>query len=131
MTSILIADDNESTRAEFGAALEDAGYEVTYAKDGEQAVNFLHDTCFDVVVMELAMPVKNGLVAIKEILQDFPTAKIVAVTEKDPENLPVAVEYGAVMAINLPISPEQLVAAVRGAMDSDRQSGWGGASVLD
>ena len=131
MPSILIADDDENARVALGMALEEAGHEITYAYDGEQAVQSFRDVGFDVVVMDLVMPVKNGLIAIQEIRKDYPHAIIIAVSDQDLENLPVAEEHGAVTAIAKPISPEQICAAVEQVLTTDRGSGWGEAPVVD
>lgn len=131
MASILIADDEEDARVGLGMALEEAGHEITYAYDGEQAVQSFRDIGFDVVVMDLVMPVKNGLLAIQEIRKDYPHAIIIAVSDQDLEDLPVAEEYGAAAAIAKPLSPEQICAAVDQVLETDRGSGWGAAPVMD
>ena len=131
MASILIADDDEDARVALGMALEEAGHEITYAYDGEQAVQSFREIGFDVVVMDLVMPVKNGLVAIQEIREDYPHAVIIAVSDQDLEDLPVAEEYGAATAIAKPISPEQICAAVDQVLATDRGSGWGEAPLVD
>ena len=131
MASILIADDDEDARVALGMALEEAGHEITYAYDGEQAVQSFREIGFDAVVMDLVMPVKNGLVAIQEICKDYPHAIIIAVSDEDLENLPVAEEYGAVAAMSKPLSPEQICAAVDQVLATDRGSGWGEAPFVD
>lgn len=131
MLHILIADHDEHIRIELGQALEELGHEVTYAPNGEMAVQIFKARAFDLVYMDLEMPVKNGLVAIQEIRKDFPHALIIAHTEKDPENIDVALEYGAAKAVQCPCEPQSLVDMIDEVMAMERKSGWGDAPLPD
>ena len=64
---------------------------TTFAADGDVAVQRYREQSYDVVIMDLAMPVKNGIRAMQEILAEFPSAKIVAISGVDPEQLESAV----------------------------------------
>jgi len=95
MATVLIIDDDQTMRALIGIAVEELGHHPTYAHDGEEGVNMISAQPYDLVFMDLAMPHKNGLVAIQEIIQEFPGTKIIAISRKDTEMLERAVEYGA------------------------------------
>ncbi len=68
MASVLIIDDDQTTRALIGIVVEELGHQPTYAHDGEEGVDMIKAQSYDVVFMDLAMPFKDGLVAIQEIL---------------------------------------------------------------
>ena len=62
---VLVADDNRVNARVLQMVLERAGHSVTIVEDGEQAVEVLTDTDFDIVLMDLNMPVLDGLQATK------------------------------------------------------------------
>ncbi len=108
MATVLVIDDDQTTRAIIGTAVEEIGHQAAYAPDGEKGVQMVRSHEYDVVFMDLAMPNKNGLIAIQEIMEEFPGTKIVAVSGKDTEMLERAQEYGAVKALTKPITPKQV-----------------------
>ena len=65
---ILIAEDNELNHKVISGLLSGTGLELTYAKDGEEALNFIEgDMKFDMVLMDINMPKMNGYEVTKEI----------------------------------------------------------------
>jgi len=63
--SILVAEDNRTNRMVITKILERAGHRVTSVSDGEEALDALHDSDFDAVLMDMNMPVMNGIEATK------------------------------------------------------------------
>jgi DNA-binding response OmpR family regulator len=63
----LIVDDNYYNRDLCRLALEQAGYDIAEAKTGKEAVSFLKEQTFDLMVLDLAMPELNGVDVIREI----------------------------------------------------------------
>ncbi len=124
MATVLVIDDDQTTRAMIGTAVEELGHQATYAHDGDEAVQMVKSNVYDVVFMDLAMPTKNGLIAIQEILEEFPGTKIVAISGKDPEMLERAKEYGALKALTKPITPKQVQDAVEELLLSRPTGGW-------
>ncbi len=96
MPRVLVIDDDEVSRLVIGKILEAAKYDVAYASNGEQGIAYYKKDPFDAVVVDLVMPVKNGLQTIRELYEDYRDVKIIAVTGVDPENLPLAEDLGAV-----------------------------------
>lgn len=76
---LLVAEDEKDLLFIYRMMLGDV-YEVFEAENGQEAVDLwrLHQP--DLVLMDIQMPVKSGDVAIREILRDDPTARILAVT---------------------------------------------------
>lgn len=127
MARVLVIDDDEVSRLVTGNILAAAGHEVAYATNGEQGMAYYKKQPFDVVVVDLVMPVKNGLQTIRELYEDYRDVKIIAVTGTDPENLPLAEDLGAVYTMAKPVNPKMLLGFIEDALHRSR--GWEG--VLD
>src|SRR6267142_3251599 len=79
---VLVVDDNEDTRYVMRLALEDRGYRVCEAENGEQAIEIACREQPNAILMDISMPVLNGLTATARIREhyEFRTIPIVAVT---------------------------------------------------
>ncbi|MEA5479009.1 CBS domain-containing protein [Pseudanabaena galeata UHCC 0370] len=67
---ILLAEDNEANIATFSCYLEAKGYRILLATDGQQAIDFAKAEQPDLILMDIQMPVIDGLEAIKQIRLD-------------------------------------------------------------
>lgn len=65
--SILVVDDNEANRDTLSRRLQRRGYTIATANDGAQALKMLDEHSFDLVLLDVMMPVMNGLDALVEI----------------------------------------------------------------
>jgi signal transduction histidine kinase/CheY-like chemotaxis protein len=77
---VLVADDNEDTRATLADLLRLGGADVTEAKDGANAVELALARPFDVILMDIRMPVLDGLEATRRLRDAGCSAPIVALT---------------------------------------------------
>ena len=78
---ILVADDHLIVRQGLKVLMQREGFEVVgEAADGQEAVRLARDRCPDVAVLDLAMPLLNGLDAAREILQACPRTKAILLT---------------------------------------------------
>ena len=84
---ILVAEDEPKTLQIYTLLLGDEGYEVHPTKDGKECLdvyksqlNTNHDIPFDLVLLDLRMPEKNGIEVATEIFAICPTQKILMVT---------------------------------------------------
>jgi len=127
MPTVLVIDDDEVSRLAAGAALEAAEHEVHYAPNGEVGLQFYERSPTDAVIVDLAMPVMNGLKTIRELKDRFPDVKIIAVSGVSPEQLPIAEDYGALRTLVKPLKPTELQEAVASVLR--RHTGWEG--VID
>jgi len=84
---ILIADDHEMLRRGIRNALEDRqDWQICgEAVDGQEAVNKVNTLRPDLVILDINMPVLNGLAAVRQILRNRPQTKIVIFTVHDSE----------------------------------------------
>lgn len=96
---LVLADDHEVTRTGFVALL--AGHPqfevVGQARDGQQAVELCEQLLPDIVILDIRMPVLNGLGAARLLQQRLPAVKVVIFTMDDsPDHLEAAMNVGAV-----------------------------------
>lgn len=81
LSRVLLVDDHPIVRVGLRALLKDEGFQVVgEASDGHEAIRLDEQLLPDVVVMDIAMPLLNGIDAGREILKAFPKRKIVALS---------------------------------------------------
>lgn len=68
MNKILIVEDEDSQRELYAAELEDEGYEVHQAPNGEVAVKLVNNNKYDCVILDIRMPEMDGIEALGKIL---------------------------------------------------------------
>jgi CheY-like chemotaxis protein len=126
MGSILIIDDEEDIRDALQIVLESVGHNVKVASNGNEAVELQRSEPADLIITDVIMPGKNGVDTIKEIRQEFPGVRIIAIsggggvqpTEYVPEAitttayLAAAKEAGADMVFTKPFERKDLIQAV-------------------
>lgn len=84
----MIADDSESIRLVLKDILDIGSHVVVgEAIDGQQAVDKYPEINPDVVLLDLAMPKKDGLAVVKEIMSKHPDAKIILITASDNQKI--------------------------------------------
>lgn len=69
---VLVADDEESIRTLVGRVLRRAGFEPVEANDGQQAIEKLDASHFDVVVLDLMMPRIDGFGVLSHLIESSP-----------------------------------------------------------
>ncbi len=118
MTSVFIVDDHQMVRAGLAGLLgaHDDLSVAGQASDGRQAVELVAETTPDVILMDLSMPVMDGIAATREILAATPSARIVVLTSfSDRARVSEAISAGAIGYLLKDCEPSELVAAVRAA----------------
>ena len=65
--SVLVVDDNEMNRDMLVRRLEPLGYQVSTARDGAEAMDVLMQDPFDLVLLDIMMPVKDGFEVLQEV----------------------------------------------------------------
>ncbi len=110
----MIADDSDSIRLVLKDILSIGKHEVlTEAVDGAEAVNFYQEHTPDVLLLDLAMPKKDGLTVVKEIIQIDPNAKIILITASDNQKIiNQCLEYGASSHISKPFDFNAVLKAI-------------------
>ena len=80
MKRILVVDDDEQIRDLLTRMLEIEGFVVDTAEDGEVGMNMLTGTTYDLIIIDMIMPVKDGLKLIMELVRDLPEQRILAIS---------------------------------------------------
>lgn len=120
---VLVADDHAVVRDGIRAVLNlQRDIEVIgEAVDGRDAVEKVHQLLPDVVLMDIVMPMMNGLEATKVICQECPRAKVLILTQyDDEENAITASHAGAYGFISKRAAGSQLVAGIRSVHGGSR-----------
>jgi CheY-like chemotaxis protein len=104
--TILVVEDYEDTSLAMRLALEDLGYRILEASDGEQAVRIALEERPDIILMDLSLPVLDGLDATRRIREqpDMADTVIVAVTAHiEPDYRTKALAAGCNAYVTKPI----------------------------
>lgn len=80
MAVILLIDDDERLRRTVGRMLTIAGHEVVEAENGDAALAILPACQPEIVITDVFMPEKDGIETVKELREQFPEVKILAMT---------------------------------------------------
>jgi len=113
--TILIVDDSESIREVVSFTLENEGYTVLSANDGQDALKHLNGTDIQLVITDLHMPNMNGIELIKYIrsLEKYKHIPILFLTtESQMDKKLEAKSAGATGWIIKPFVPAKLIAAI-------------------
>jgi DNA-binding response OmpR family regulator len=114
---VLIVDDDVELLRQLAFAFVRAGHEVRCAVDGEKALAKFDAAPPDAVVIDLIMPVREGIETIMAMRARRPEAKILAISgglRRSPETfLNMALRLGADAMLAKPFLPSEAVAAVR------------------
>lgn len=116
MTKILVAEDSITDAKYIESILEDKGYSIVFAKDGEEAERLIQNERFDIILLDVVMPKKNGFQLCREIKRNEKTKDIpvILITSKKEEadkfwgKMQGADEY-----ITKPFEPIDLLLVVR------------------
>lgn len=117
MAKILLVDDDRTARAAFRALLESEGHEVCLAKNGEEAVSAFGAAHPDLVLLDVMMPKKNGLVTCSELRARDAHVPIIFITAMPSDvSLVRGLGLGADDYIAKDRSPEELLARIGAAL---------------
>lgn len=64
---ILLAEDEEQLARVLKMAMEQSGYQVDAVENGQAAVELSQKNAYDAIILDIMMPIKNGIEALKEI----------------------------------------------------------------
>jgi len=108
---VLIVDNDESLRRRLAALLEAAGYEITQASNGREALNRAGTLDADIILTEIVMPEVEGLQLIQELLRLNPSQRIITMSgaHRAEGYLATAKSLGAKATLTKPLPAEQLL----------------------
>jgi len=117
MPTILIMEDEVLVREGLLETLESAGYSTYAAADGAQGIALAQEHPFDLAIIDIFMPQKDGIAAIMEFKKLQSKVKIIAISGggavvRDFDYLEYAQALGAAKCFQKPIDPQELLDVV-------------------
>jgi DNA-binding response OmpR family regulator len=125
---ILIADDEPNIVAAIEFLLQQSGYEVHVAQDGEQALKLVEACIPDLVLLDVMMPKKSGYEVCTRMREreDWRHIKIVMLSAKGREaEVNKGLSIGADLYVTKPFSTRELVATIKRLLDQVTDPGAG------
>lgn len=119
---ILIVEDEASIATLITYNLEQAGYETTVAKDGEQGLHLIEEQSFDFIVLDLMLPAIDGMEVCRRIRKRGNEIPILMLTAKSDEADKVSgLQSGADDYLTKPFSPKELIARIEAILRRTRR----------
>ena len=120
MSKILIVDDAAFMRMMVKENLKKAGFaDFSEAGNGEEALKKFESDTPDLVLLDITMPIMDGIAALKEIKAQDPSAKVVMCSAMGQDSMVIeAIKLGALDFIVKPFKPERLVQTVKNVLDT-------------
>jgi len=118
---ILVVEDEKKVASLIKRGLEEDSYEVVLAQDGEEGQMMAESESFDLVIMDIMLPKKDGLSVIKELREKELTTPILCLTAKNTvEDVVAGLDSGGDDYLTKPFAFAELIARVRALL---RRSG--------
>ncbi len=106
---VLIADDEQAITSGLSAILEDEGYTVDIANDGQKALERLSAERYGVVLADLKMPKLDGIALLRELREQRIATEFIMITGQGSTELAIeAIKQGAADYIEKPLNAERL-----------------------
>ena len=119
--SILVVDDEPAIRESLEVLLSEANYKVALAAGGLDGLKKLESDLFDLVLLDVMMPDKNGLEVLEEIGRSSPETAVIMITAFGTiENAVRAIKSGAVDYVTKPWDNEKLLLDIRNGIQQRR-----------
>jgi two-component system, NtrC family, response regulator PilR len=123
MEKILIVDDERSLRDVLGIMLKRAGYDVSVASDGDEAIARIEKELFDLVITDLKMPKTGGLDVLKAVKDASPDSVVLIITAfASAESAVEAMKLGAYDYLTKPFQVDEVQLIIRNALEKRRLS---------
>jgi len=114
MAHLLIVEDDELLRDALGAQLAQAGHRITTAADGAEALELLALQGFDGVVLDLGLPLVDGLTVLRRLRQRLPALPVLILTARDGvEDRVEGLNAGADDYLTKPFNRDELLARLQ------------------
>ena len=120
--SILVIDDNAGCRLAVVAILKDYGYEVDAAQNGHEALNFINNKRYDLVITDLEMPGISGIDLLRNIKASAPDTNVIIATGGGTVNSYMeSIILGACEYLTKPIEMKRLTKTVANVFSQYQQ----------
>ena len=113
---VLVVDDEEVMRSLFTDLLSERGLVVSVANNGKEAIELLKKNFFDIAILDMHMPVMNGIETLRSIRRISPKTSIV-MTDSFPDAFAEeALKEGAITCIHKPFDIQEVIEIVNKAI---------------
>ncbi|MYL32698.1 response regulator [Pontibacillus yanchengensis] len=110
---VLVVDDEDRIRRLIRMYLERENFEVTEAEDGDEALQYAFEEDFDVILLDLMMPGKDGIEVCRELREKKATPVIMLTAKGEEANRVQGFEVGTDDYIVKPFSPREVILRVK------------------
>ena len=111
---ILLAEDERELSRALRAIIEHEGYEVDPAYDGEEAGELIQRNIYDIIILDIMMPKKDGITVLKELRDRGDVTPVLMLTAKSEiENRVEGLDAGADDYLTKPFAMKELLARIR------------------
>lgn len=121
MNRILIVDDESLLAETLQSFLKSEGFQADVANNGETALRMVKEEDYDLMIVDIFMPEKDGIATIMDLKKINDRCKVIAMSGggnviKNFDYLEYAQALGAIRCFQKPIDPSELLACVKAAL---------------
>lgn len=113
---VLVADDDRSVHETLGVYFRREEYQMLSAFDGEETIEMMHKSRPDIIILDIMMPKKDGLMVCREIRRESNVPIIMLSAKADEFDRLLGLELGADDYIAKPYSPREVVARIKAVL---------------
>lgn len=124
-TTILVVEDDETLRQTLTFNLEDEGYQVAVAADGQAALKVARSQPFDLIVLDIMLPELDGLSVCRILRRELDVPVIILTARSSEVDKIIGLDSGADDYITKPFSLGEFLARVRAALRRNLKQGGG------
>lgn len=121
MAKILLVDDDPGVRASLADVLNECGYDVAEASDGNDGLRALGREDFDLVVLDILMPEREGIETIREIRKKWAALPVLAISGGSVSGwcnfLQMASDFGANDTMTKPFRDNEFIARIASLLE--------------
>lgn len=120
---ILVIDDSPTFRKLLRFVLEKKGYSVNEANNGEVGLQAIARELFDLIILDMSMPVKNGLEVLETLKdkKDFSVPILILSADKEEESKAAGIAFGASYYLTKPFKPAEVIARIEDILTERRK----------
>ena len=118
---ILLVDDDVRMARSLGGILENQGFDIDLAQNGEEALDKVRQCAFDAIILDIVIPKKDGIEVLKEIVRSFPALPVIMISGQGTIRQAVeATKLGAYDFLEKPLDAERVLVTLKNAIEQGR-----------